>query len=92
MSPDIRNAARGKAGDASNIVHIGVQNRFEDTNHNQKSQAYKLKPPRMNAMLKWERVMVYRDIFQKDQSLESLIAYEKAMAEFESTFRGDRHG
>lgn len=45
-----------------------------------------LKSPAENSLLRWEWVQVFRKAFEKEGTLESLLAYQSAMKEFTEGF------
>lgn len=77
-------------GGASNVFYL-QRDSLKSNTFPQSRQALKLPDPKRNSLLLWERAAIYRRVNEDSPSLDGLIAYENAMALFNSVFREDCH-
>lgn len=72
---------------ASNVLKF-TADKSNNRAHSPNRQGLPAKPPSQNSLIRWERAMAYRRIYEKEGTLASLTAYEQAMSDFASSFNG----
>ena len=50
-----------------------------------------IKPPAQNSALQWERAQSFLKAHRKQDTFESLVTYEEAIARFRNTFKSEVH-